>query len=140
MMVSNTPRLKVKTCKRLAPGQRGVYATEDIRKGRTVEVSPVLVFGPKEAAVLEGTLLDRYVFEWGDDAKSSAVGLGSVSLYNHSSSPNADYVQDFQEETIEIRAIQAIKAGDEITINYNADVDDKTPMWFEETAGEEQTV
>jgi len=131
-MIKDTPRILVKRCKGLGPGQRGVYAQEDIRKGRIIELSPVMVIDGKEADIIQDTILGSYVFEWGDDAKSSAVGLGYVSMYNHSYEPNADYVQDFDSETIQITAVKAIKKGEEIQINYNADVNDKTPMWFED--------
>ncbi|MEE9581122.1 MAG: SET domain-containing protein-lysine N-methyltransferase [Nitrosomonadaceae bacterium] len=129
------PRLKVKVCVRLGVKQRGVYCLEAIEEGQTVEVSPAMVFNKKESKIVDATKLGRYVFEWGDDRKRSAVGLGYVSMYNHSTEPNVDYAQDFDEEDFTITALRDIAKGEELTFNYNGEVDDKTPQWFEEPAG-----
>ncbi|MEE8323916.1 MAG: SET domain-containing protein-lysine N-methyltransferase [Candidatus Bathyarchaeia archaeon] len=133
MQLKRMPKVTVKICERLGPDQRGVFALEDIRKNQFIEISPALVFGAEEAELIDQTALDRYVFEWGEDGKSSAIGMGNVSLYNHSAEPNADYCQDFVEETFFVKAIEPIKKDEEITFNYNGSVCDKTPQWFEDT-------
>jgi SET domain-containing protein len=38
---------------------------------------------------------------------------------------------DFEEETIQIKTVRKIKAGDELTINYNGDWNNKKPVWFQ---------
>jgi SET domain-containing protein len=38
---------------------------------------------------------------------------------------------DFDEETIFVKTVRAIKKGEELTINYNGDWDDETKVWFE---------
>jgi len=67
---------------------RGVFATESIEVGTTIEISPVLVVSPTERAELEKTVLYDYIFEWGDDLLSACVALGYLSIYNHSSAAN----------------------------------------------------
>jgi SET domain-containing protein len=58
-----------------------------------------------------------------------AVALGYGSLYNHSYTPNARY--DDESPQIKIfTAIREIAAGEEITINYNGEPSDESPVWF----------
>jgi hypothetical protein len=68
-----------------------------------------------------------YIFEWGDDIKQGIVALGYVSMYNHTSPSNCEYEMDYKKETITIKTIRAIKAGEELTINYSAGFDDWQP-------------
>lgn len=107
---------------------RGVFATRDIRKGTLVVVNPMLVLPAKDWKHVEKTLFAHYVFEY---AKTVAFAVGPVSFLNHSYEPNARYWIDEDERTIEIVALRRIKAGEEITINYNAEPDDETPLWFD---------
>ena len=44
---------------------------------------------------------------------------------------NADFILDFENDTIDIVAVKDIKAGEEITLNYHGESGDKTPLWFE---------
>jgi SET domain-containing protein len=55
--------------------------------------------------------------------------LGYGSLYNHSYHPNARY-DDRGEQTMVFTAIQDIAPGDEITVNYNAEPLDQSPLGF----------
>jgi hypothetical protein len=38
---------------------------------------------------------------------------------------------DFEKEIIEVKTIKKINAGDELTINYNGDWNNKKPVWFQ---------
>ena len=38
---------------------------------------------------------------------------------------------DFEEDTIQIKTVREIQAGEELTINYNGDWNDKKQVWFE---------
>lgn len=51
-------------------------------------------------------------------------------LFNHSYEPNATYEINFDNETFDFFAYKDIEAGEEIFINYNGDVDDNDPLWF----------
>jgi SET domain-containing protein len=111
---------------------RGVFATETIRMNTTIEIAPVIVLSKEHRTIIEQTLLYDYIFEWGEDHKSAAVALGYVSIYNHTVHPNCVYEMDYENETISIMTIKDINAGDELFINYNAEVDQESPVWFEQ--------
>lgn len=53
-------------------------------------------------------------------------------LFNHSYEPNAIYEINFNNHTFDFYAFKDIKAGEEILINYNGDVDDKELLWFDQ--------
>ncbi len=110
---------------------RGVFTSKAIRANTVVEISPVLVLKPKERKTLETTLLYHYVFEWGDTRRKAGMALGYISMYNHSYTSNCKYEMDFDEMTMTITTVKAIKKGEELTINYNADPNDATPVWFD---------
>ncbi len=52
-------------------------------------------------------------------------------IKKHSYSPNARYLPDFNLNVLEFVSIRDIKAGEEITVNYNYEPDDITPVWWE---------
>lgn len=110
---------------------RGVFATEAIEAQTILEVSPVLVFSMEDRKKAEETLLYNYIFEWGEGHELGALGLGYISIYNHSYQPNCSYQMDFDNELMTITAIHDIAAGEELFINYNADPEDQSPIWFE---------
>lgn len=112
-------------------GGRGVFTSEDIEVGTTIEISPVIALSPEERQHVEKTELFNYIFEWGEGYTGAAVALGYVSMYNHSYHSNCIYEMDFENEEIRIRTVKPIKKGEELTINYNAEPDDATPIWFD---------
>lgn len=112
-------------------GGKGVFTSEDIPVDTIIEISPVIELTPEERAHVEKTELFNYIFEWGDEYKGAAVALGYVSMYNHSYHASCVYEMDFEENEIRVRTVKEVKAGEEVTINYNADPDDETPIWFE---------
>jgi SET domain-containing protein len=111
---------------------RGVFTTEAIETNTKIEIAPVIVLTKEHRAIVEQTLLYDYIFEWGEDQKSAAVALGYVSIYNHAVQPNCIYEMDYENETISIITIKEIKVGDELFINYNAEIDEESPVWFEQ--------
>ena len=110
---------------------RGVFTTESIPAGTTIEIAPVIVLNPSERAVVDNTLLHDYIFEWGVDEKQAAVALGYVSIYNHSVDANCKYDMDFEHKTIQIQTKREIKVDEELCINYNGDEVTDKPVWFE---------
>ncbi len=110
---------------------RGVYTTETIASGTIIEIAPVIVVDNIQRTKLEETLLYDYIFEWGEDHKSAAIGLGYVSIYNHATEPNCSYDMDYEQETITIKTIKHINIGQELFINYNAEGAEEKPVWFE---------
>jgi uncharacterized protein len=110
---------------------RAVFTNEDLPADTIIEVAPVIAMTAKERSILDTTLLHDYIFEWGNDFTECCVALGYVSIYNHSYNSNCNYFMDFDAHTIMIKTAAAIKAGEEITINYNGDNNDATEVWFD---------
>lgn len=110
---------------------RGVFATEKIKANTVIEISPVLVFPAKEVADAEKTLLYNYFFEWGNNLKKRALGLGYISMYNHSYTANCEYEMDYDADIMKVKTVKDIAKGEELFINYNAVPDDATPVWFD---------
>ncbi len=110
---------------------RGVFSTEAIPAGTTIEIAPVIVLNPSERAVVDSTLLHDYIFEWGIDEKQAAVALGYASIYNHSADANCKYDMDFEHKTIQIQTKREVAVDEELCINYNGDGVTDKPVWFE---------
>ena len=109
----------------------GVFTSEEITAGTVVELSPVIIMSLDERKLLDQTLLHDYIFEWGNEKEKCCMALGYVPVYNHSYLSNCEYEMDFDEDTISIKTVRDIKAGEELFINYNGDWNDSKPLWFE---------
>ncbi len=109
---------------------RGVVALRSYEPGETIETAPVIVIPSAQWPALEGTVLYDYGFAYGPELEDMAIVLGFGSLYNHSYEPNAKYVRYTEERLIEFLAIRPIQPGEEITVNYNCDPNDRSPLWF----------
>lgn len=110
-------------------GGRGVFALKAIKAGVIIETSPALIFSEDEGRKLIQTKLNNYVFQWGDK-KEIAIALGYVSMYNHDYESNCEYEMDYENETISIKTMRKINAGDELFINYNGTYNNRKPLWF----------
>ncbi|HEY2348190.1 MAG TPA: SET domain-containing protein [Puia sp.] len=110
---------------------RGVFSSENLPAGATIEIAPVIVMSPEERLILDKTRLHDYIFLWGSDETQCCVALGYVSIYNHDYHSNAEYEMDFEANCIRIRTVREIKKGEEIFINYNGTWNDHTPVWFD---------
>ena len=110
---------------------RGVFATEDLSAGMVIEISPVIVLTAKERKIVEQTKLFNYLFEWGKNRKMACVALGYVSVYNHDYASNCEYDMDYEERTITIKTVKPVKRGEELFVNYNAEPENKTRVWFD---------
>ena len=109
---------------------RGVFATEDIRHGETVEIVPMLEIGK----LYKGNILQDYVFghwiwetndkfdqggQWIKSKNTTMLALGFGSIYNHSDNPNINYDAGLAPKgSWEFRANRAIKKDEELFINY----------------------
>jgi uncharacterized protein len=106
----------------------GVFATESIPGPRCLVFDcPVLVFPSADAQ--DESIIHRYTFEWRDGY--SALALGYASLLNHSYTPNLIYEMHYRTRTIRFLSRGVIRSGDELTINYNAEPLDTSPVGFE---------
>ena len=110
---------------------RGVFAGEKITKDEIIESAPAIIFPELDWKQIEDTKFTYYCFLWGKDFKQGALVLGFGSLYNHSYKPNADYIRREESQTMDYVALRDIEEGEEITINYNGDLNDMSPMWFD---------
>ncbi len=117
--------------KRVRGKGRGVFARRPIESGEVIETCPVLVL-PAGSVEDVSAAIGSYVFEWGRGRLALALGYGS--LYNHSYRPNARYV-DLAERTKLFTALRDIATGEEITVNYNGEPEDQTPVGFEVVEG-----
>jgi len=109
--------LEVRTTKNKG---RGVFARKFIPKGTVIERVPLIVVTWSK---IEDSELAHYVYDW--TPTKAVVALGYGSMYNHSFRPNA-YYEDVGRQTKVFTACRDIQAGDEVTINYNGDPDDKS--------------
>ncbi len=107
---------------------RGVFAREMIAAGALIEAAPVVIVPAAECADLDRTILHDYYFHWDGDPDGEgrgALGLGLVSLCNHSPWPRARVSRNFAQGTLDLVAIADIEPGAEVTIDYACD------LWFE---------
>ena len=114
------------------PGKgRAVFTMEDIDASTVIEIAPVIVMEKKDRLLIDQTMLYHYIFEWGHRKDKCCMALGYVPMYNHSYFSNCEYEMDYDEDIITIRSVRFIPAGDELTINYNGDWNDKRKVWFD---------
>jgi hypothetical protein len=118
------------------PKGRGVFALRAFGAGEVVEACPAVPLRTPYEALPDD--LKKIVFYWdGPVGKTAtqALVLGYGSLYNHDNPANMRYEVDRPALLLRFIAIRGIDAGEELTVNYNADggaaVSDDD-WWFEE--------
>jgi SET domain-containing protein len=113
---------------------RGIVALEDIKPGRLIERSPVLIIPSEQRRVVDETIIFTYVFMWEyhtveedlyKHVGRSAIALGYTSLLSHSYDPNCIFVRHIDELLIDVYAKRTIKIGEELTIDY------QMTLWFD---------
>ena len=111
---------------------RGIFTRNAIKADTQIEKSPVIVMTNDDRQLLDKTLLHDYIFEWQPEgANLCCMALGWVPLYNHSYSSNCEYGMDYEDGTINILTVRDIKAGEELTINYNGTWNNTEKVWFD---------
>lgn len=121
-----TNKITVRDTKKMG---RGVFATENIKKGEVIEVAPILILQFEDFIDTKWNLLFEYYF-WLDDVVVLALGYGS--MYNHSlDKDNAKYEIDRKKKSITFTTLRDIKKGEEIFFNYKGSSSSKAPLWFE---------
>ena len=122
--------IKVIRIEKYAPATRAVVATQDIKKGKIIELCPVIrmpyeeVFGPE----LNFPTISHYCFGYYKGYTVIALGFGS--LYNHSETPNAKY-EPKASDALCFEAIKDIATNEEITVDYYPD--EKGPATFKQS-------
>ena len=114
------------------PGKgRGVQAGRTFAEGEVIDRAPVVVLSAREWALVEQTVLGQFAFGW-DEAKGSvAIALSHGSLFNHSYAPNVASDKDVRGKRIVFSAVRDIAPGEELTINYNGELDSRDPVGFD---------
>ncbi len=120
--------VKIKVKKSKLHG-KGVFALENIPKGKTIELCNIILLDKKDTKIIDKTFLYNYYFAWKN--KGSAIALGNGSLYNHSYEPNAEYDKDFKNNSLAFISIRSIKKGEEIVVNYNGNPNKQNKIWFD---------
>ncbi len=111
---------------------RGVFTRKTIKKDTVIETAPVIVMTEKDRHLIDQTLLHDYIFEWQPDgANMCCMALGWIPMYNHSYRSNCEYAMNYDDQTMFIQTVRDIKAGEELTINYNGNWNDKAKVWFD---------
>ena len=110
---------------------RGMFTNEVILVDTIIEIAPVIVMPAPDRLLLDKTLLHDYIFEWGTDKTQCCMALGFVPIYNHSYNSNCEYFMDYSTNTIMVKTVRNIEAGEEVFINYNGDFNDKAALWFD---------
>jgi SET domain-containing protein len=112
---------------------RGVVALEDIQAGDLVERSPVLIIPSADRTETDRTVIFQYVFMWEHGTVEqdlyrhsgrAAIALGYASLLSHSHRPNCSFMRHIDDLVLEVFAKRVIKAGEELTIDY------QMTLWF----------
>lgn len=134
-MFHQSDAVEVRRVANRGKGGRGVFARRDIAADEVIERVPVLlipraqVFGPGEVAQ-RSARVSWYVFSCiGPKRNHVALSLGYGSIYNHSDTPNAKYGMH-PPDVMEFFALRAIRAGEEITIDYHGDEAGDTDLGF----------
>src|ERR1035438_98859 len=95
---------------------RGIFTKKKLAAGTIIETSPVIVMNGEERKLLDQTLLHDYIFEWQPDgADMCCMALGWIPLYNHSYQSNCEYFMNYDEQTMWIKTVRDILAGEELT-------------------------
>ena len=114
---------------------RGVFAKRRIKEGTIIDNAQIILIPDDEYYKLDSTIIGNYCHIWDDPNREpgfdAALCMSFCEFINHSFNPNVRYQYDYQTQTIEWITIKTIKKGEELKVNYNGIVDDKSPVWFE---------
>jgi SET domain-containing protein len=110
-----------------SPRKGRAFSRDFHRQKRGIE-AVLLDFQEGERSLAIERPLGSYYFRWKDGVNAILFGYGS--LYNHSYFPNAVYRRNYENHSMDFVALHDIRAGQEITINYNGKPDCRDPLWF----------
>jgi len=106
----------------------GIFALRDFTVNELVESAPVVIMTAEEMILLNETKLHDYIFHW--ENGTCCMAMGYVPVFNHASPSNCEYFQDYKEGIIEIKTVQKVVIGEEMTINYHGDANVDKELWF----------
>ena len=113
---------------------KGAFAKKDIKNNTIIDIANVILIPNKDYNKIKKTVLFDYCYIWQDPKHKpefeNAITLSISQFINHSFKPNIKYLYDYEIKAIEFSAIRDIKEGEELTVNYNGLVNDKSSVWF----------
>lgn len=95
---------------------RGVFATAAIELGEIITADPVVELDPIDVGSLAHTALANYWWNW--KRPGGAVAFGPSSMMNNERHSNAFIERDIEGAQLIVKAARTIRAGDEITLDY----------------------
>ena len=114
---------------------KGAFAKKNIEKDTIIDIAHVVPIPNEDYKKIRKTVLYNYCYIWEDPNLkpefTNAITLSISQFINHSFAPNVKYLYDYENKTMEFSAIRDIAQGEELTVNYNGLVDDKSPVWFD---------
>ncbi len=114
---------------------KGVFAKRNISKDTIVDIAHVVPIPNKEYKKIKKTILYDYCYVWEDPHQlpeyKRAISLSISQFINHSYNPNIQYDYDYDTNSIEYFTIKNISKDEELTVNYNGLIHDKSPVWFD---------
>jgi hypothetical protein len=114
-------------------GGRGIFATDDIKKGEIVESCPLVIMGIRMNYHIDPVMWSHMYTNTCpcDECKKHGgqflMVLGYAQLYNHQDDNNASIKFDMDEQFADIVAMKDISKGSEIFINYGPKYFKKRP-------------
>lgn len=107
---------------RIPDSGKGVYTTKNIPCDTVIERAHGIILKNRDRC----GIIQNYDFEI--DNKTTLLGFGFASIYNHSPHPNVEYELNPKESCIEFKTTRNIKAGEELYVSYESGAND----WFRE--------
>ncbi len=103
----------------------GVFCADPIAEGETIELCHTLKAPQQERELIDKTMLSMYAYVRNDHGLSIVLGFGS--FYNHSYSPNSNFIWNKEETMVGIVALEDIPANTEIIFNFHGIPDSHDP-------------
>ena len=114
---------------------RGAFAKKSFNKRVVIDVAFVVPIPNQEYEKINKTIFYNDCYIWEDPKHkpefTNAITLSISQFINHSFKPNVKYMYDYENNAIEFSALRDISKGEELLVNYNGLINDKSPIWFD---------
>lgn len=103
---------------------RSIIAETDIKLGQVITNCELLVLSPEDTIKVNETDLQWYTFTFNEETKQDCLVMGDGEIFNHSDDANVLYgLIDWNgRKLMRFQAGKDIKKGEQLFIDYNADV------------------
>lgn len=104
---------------------RAIIAERDLSIGDIITNCELLVFSPEDTLKVNETDLQYYTFTYNKEGKQDCLVLGDGEIFNHADDANVLYgLVDWNgRKLMRFQASRPIKKGEQLFIDYRADVD-----------------